>query len=122
MASLISSFAISLAEGGLSYTNAVLGVLWLTAFMFVVGGLGCLPGLAIWLTILERIPPERTPFRHRRRAVATAPIIGAFWLVVFATRGFGSSPTSEDYLYAFVFGVFWPVGAGFVVRLRQRIG
>src|SRR5918996_1140090 len=81
-----------------------------TGFFFVVGGLGCLPGLAVWLVVLAHLPLTWPSLMRRIVSVATAPLVGAIWLVTFIA--------SEWYPLALIFGLLLPLGAGFVVRLR----
>lgn len=79
-------------------------------FMFFIGGAGCLPGLAAWLVVLNRVKAW-SPSQRRRAAVATAPLVGLVWLVVGISRG-----DLDGLIWGLVFGVFWPLGAGLVVR------
>jgi hypothetical protein len=112
VASLVSAPVFALMEPFASpwsayYFRQQLGI---ALALFFYGGLGCLPGLAVWLVILARIPPRWSRLKQRVVATATAPVIGAVWLSVFLA--------GDGYLLAFVFGLFWPLGSGLVVRLR----
>lgn len=84
----------------------------LAALYAAYGGVLGIPGTAAWLLIVAYIPPEWSTWRRRAIAVALSPLIEAYWLVFLASAGY--------WLAAAVFGVGLPVGAAFVVRLRER--
>jgi hypothetical protein len=44
--------------------------------LFLYGGAGCIPGLAIWFVILGRLPREWSHGKQRVLTVATAPLVG----------------------------------------------
>jgi hypothetical protein len=81
--------------------------------LFLYGGAGCVPGLAVWLSILARLPSDLSSRNRRLIAVVSAPMVGSFWLVLFLVE---NAPG-----LAIVFGLLWPIGAGFVVRLRAPL-
>ena len=111
VASLISAAGLMGWDRSLAYGPTLAEFAAFSAIMFVVGGIGCLPGLAVWLIVLHRI--RDAPARSRRTvAVMTAPLVGVIWLVAFTSSG--------SYLAGLLFGLFWPLGAGFVVRFRRE--
>jgi hypothetical protein len=107
IASLVSGAVFAISDEPDRLVQTILGNFLL---LFLSGGSLCLPGLGIWLLILASLLPRSPRARQRPLAVATAPLIGAFWLIFFLS--------GDLYLHALVFGVLWPLGAGFVVLLR----
>lgn len=83
-----------------------------TVLLISYGGIGCLPGTALWLFLVARYSPEWRSSVRRTLAVATAPLIGAFWLWWFASYSL--------WVGALVFGLLLPLGAGIVVDFRRR--
>ncbi len=99
--------------GGGGLDDAIRGTVGFGVVMFLFGGLGCIPGLAVWLVILHWIR-ARDAGTRRMIAIVTAPLVGILWLIYFAAF--------DAYAFAFVFGLFWPLGAGLVVRFRRETG
>ena len=91
--------------------DALAGIGFIALYLFFIGGAGCLPGLAVWLVILNRLPSTWSRTKRRAGAVASAPLVGLFWFVTWLVIG--------EPLGAVVFGLLWPLGAGLVVRLRE---
>jgi drug/metabolite transporter superfamily protein YnfA len=84
----------------------------LAALYAAYGGVLGIPGTAAWLLMVAYVPPEWSTWRRRAVAVALSPLIEAYWLIFLASIGY--------WLAAAVFGIALPIGAAFVVRLRER--
>ena len=87
-----------------------------TGFLLIwVGGLGCLIGTVVWLTIVSRLSPEAPPRRRRTIAILTGPVtIGVAWIALFVTLGGVSG-----YVFALIFGS--PAGWGGTRRQTQGV-
>ena len=82
----------------------------LSTVVFVGGGLYSLPGATIWILILSFLSPRASVRSRRTIAIVTAPLlIGIIWIFLF----WDLSP-----VLALIYGVLFPAGSGFVVRLR----
>jgi hypothetical protein len=112
----------ALASGGRpqehGYGSRTEEILVNAAFALIEGGAFCAPGAAVWLLAISRYPPSWSPQRRRMVAVATTPVIGAYWILLF---GFGDADL-RSWWFALLFGIVLPLGSGFVVRWRRDTG
>lgn len=76
------------------------------------GGVLGLPGMAVWLGFNAVVPVTWSGAWRRAVAIATSPLIQAWWLWAFLSL--------ELVEPAILFGIVLPAGAGSVIRLRGR--
>src|SRR5438552_878026 len=86
LAIYLLSASAATASLGISQPGLTLaGFLGATLGFFVIGGLGCLPGMIVWLICVSLFPPEWSTLLRRTIAVLSGAIIGLPWQIFFAS-------------------------------------
>jgi hypothetical protein len=110
-----ATIALLESSGTREWVHAFALVPAVTAGIVALGGLGCLPGVLLWLFTISRYPTRWRAARRRFLAVITTPVIGAFWAYWFVAL----QPTGTAILRSLLYFGLLPLGAGFVVTLPE---
>jgi hypothetical protein len=111
----VASFVSAIGYGLLQSADLRSGeALFWTSLFFIVGGLLGIPGAVLWLSIVASLPTEWSSGRRRAFALATSPLIQFILLIA-------SMADPNAAAFSLIFGILFPAGAAFVVRLRERM-
>jgi hypothetical protein len=118
VACLVVGVFYALASDGQPLRDRTGEIVGNAVLVTIYGGAGCALGAIVWLHAISIYPAMWSRRRRRVVALATTPIIGAYWTFFFVF-GVGGIRSWSSALF---FGIVLPLGSGLVVRWPRQFG